>query len=256
MPYSNVAMNGSTSKTRKVQLSIPTIVLGTVALVALTVCATLSLTPSGGANSNTTQKLLVDPRTEVAESTQTTQNELSRRNALGSMAAAVAAFAPAAASAKAGTGAKFSVFGLLGDGSSPSEGAYGNDPAQKDAYSPYSPFNSRRGEEEYKPRDDLYLNRKLDVVKETEKRLTRIPGYVEKKKWSEVTTELTRYVYETRAAMNYLAGDDSAKKTAASEFFVAIEKITIACKLKDQAAASAAHTLATEKLAAYVKMVS
>lgn len=100
------------------------------------------------------------------------------------------------------------------------------------------------------------MNRKLGVVKETEKRLTRIPGYIEKKKWSEVTTELTRYVYETRAAMNYLAGDDSAKKAAASEFFVAIEKITIACKLKDQAAASAAHTLATEKLAAYVKMVS
>lgn len=172
------------------------------------------------------------------------------------MAAAVAALAPAAASAKPGAGAKFSVFGLIGDGSSPSEGAYGNDPAQKDAYSPYSPFNSRKGEEEYKPSDSLYSNRKLGVVKETEKRLTRIPAYIEKKKWSEVTTELTRYLYETRAAMNFLAGEDAAKKTAASDFFVAIEKINIACKLKDQEAAASAHALATEKLAAYIKQVS
>eukprot|EP00978_Attheya_sp_CCMP212_P047712 scaffold423098_cov59-Attheya_sp.AAC.1 len=66
------------------------------------------------------------------------QAESSRREAFGAAAAAAAAFLPVAANAAVGESPRFSVFGLIGDGTSYSEGAaYGTDQSTK-VYSPYS----------------------------------------------------------------------------------------------------------------------
>jgi len=68
------------------------------------------------------------------------QAENSRREALSSIAAAGAVFLPAAANAAAGESPRFSVFGLIGDGTSYSEGAaYGSDQSAP-VYSPYSVY--------------------------------------------------------------------------------------------------------------------
>merc|ERR1719393_605727 len=67
----------------------------------------------------------------------------SRREFAGKLAAGAAAMGAASAPANAayGEGTTFSIFGLLGNGDSYSEGAaYGSDQSES-VYSPYSPFS-------------------------------------------------------------------------------------------------------------------
>eukprot|EP00980_Cylindrotheca_fusiformis_P002871 scaffold674_cov126-Cylindrotheca_fusiformis.AAC.10 len=172
----------------------------------------------------------------------------SRREALAGIAAAGAALVPAAANAAAGESPRFSIFGLIGDGTSYSEGAaYGSDQSTK-VYSPYSVYGD--GENAlYKEGSSEYAARKKAVVEETKVRLNKIPAYLEKSKWYEVTNELDRYMYETRAAINYLAKSPEQKK-AAKDFYVAVENISNNARLKRKDATAAATSEAIAKLGA------
>ena len=102
---------------------------------------------------------------------------------------------------------------MIGDGTSYSEGAaYGSDQSSP-VYSPYSVYGEAGPDSLYKEGSDEYISRKKAVLAETKKRLTKIPAYVEKKKWFEVTDELSRYMYETRGAVRYLAKTKKQKGT-------------------------------------------
>eukprot|EP00584_Thalassiosira_punctigera_P006846 CAMPEP_0172525118 /NCGR_PEP_ID=MMETSP1067-20121228/122_1 /TAXON_ID=265564 ORGANISM="Thalassiosira punctigera, Strain Tpunct2005C2" /NCGR_SAMPLE_ID=MMETSP1067 /ASSEMBLY_ACC=CAM_ASM_000444 /LENGTH=210 /DNA_ID=CAMNT_0013308303 /DNA_START=90 /DNA_END=722 /DNA_ORIENTATION=- len=169
------------------------------------------------------------------------QAENSRREALSSIAAAGVALIPAAANAAAGESPRFSVFGVIGDGSSYSEGAaYGSDQSSA-LYSPYSVYGNVGGDALYKQGDSEEVSRKKGYIAESQKRLSKLPGYVDKKEWFNVKDELTRYMYETRGAVRGLAGTPEQKKIATA-FFQAIEETTLQATLKNQdkcAAASA-----------------
>jgi photosystem II oxygen-evolving enhancer protein 3 len=167
------------------------------------------------------------------------QPETSRRDALAKAAAAVVAFVPVAANAAAGESPRFSVFGLVGDGTSYSEGAaYGTDQSTP-LYSPYSVYGEVGKGSVYKENDPEYLARKKAILAESKKRLGRLPGYIEQKKWYEVKNELGRYMYETRGAVKGLA-QTPAQKEAATAFFKAIETTNISATLKKQDACASA----------------
>lgn len=175
----------------------------------------------------------------------------SRREALSTGVATVgAAFVPAIANAAVGESPRFSVFGLVGDGTSYSEGAaYGTDQSTP-LYSPYSVYGDRSEKSLYKE-DASVANKKKAVLAETKKRLSKLPAYIDKKAWFEVTTELDRYMYETRGATRFLAKTPAQKK-AATEFFKAIEKCDLAARRKDPAAAKAAAAATVSTLDAFV----
>lgn len=176
--------------------------------------------------------------------------EASRREALSAAGAAMGvAFVPFA-NAAAGESPRFSVFGLIGDGSAYSEGAaYGSDQSQQ-VYSPYSPYSPTGEKSLYKPNNPEYAARKKAVIAESRKRLQKLPAYIEKKKWFEVSDELTRYMYETRGAVRDLASTPAQKK-AATEFFKTIEKTDIAARRRNQEAAQTAATDSIAKLDAF-----
>lgn len=132
---------------------------------------------------------------------------------------------------------------MIGDGTSYSEGAaYGSDQSTK-TYSPYSVYGEKGI---YDPSQADYAARKKAVLAESKKRLERLPGYIEKKKWYEVRNELSRYMYETRGAVRGLASTPAQKK-AANAFFKAIEDTDNAARLKqqDRCAAGASASLST-----------
>lgn len=165
--------------------------------------------------------------------------ESSRREAFAGIAAAGAALVPVVANAAAGESPRFSVFGLLGDGSSYSEGAaYGTDQS-KPLYSPYSVYGEASSDSLYKAGSSEYVAKKKAVLAETKKRIQKLPAYAQKKKWFEVTDELSRYMYETRGAVTYLA-TSVQQKEAAADFFKAIEEVANAARLKKQDACLAA----------------
>lgn len=178
--------------------------------------------------------------------------EASRREAISAAGAALgAAFIPAAAQAAVGESPRFSIFGLIGDGTSYSEGAaYGTDQSEP-LYSPYSVYSEAGEKSLYKETDPAIAEKKKAVLAESRKRLAKLPGYVEKKKWFEVSDELTRYMYETRAAAKFLAKTPEQKK-AATEFFKSIEKADLFARRKNQAAAAAAAADTIPKLDAFV----
>jgi hypothetical protein len=173
--------------------------------------------------------------------------DASRREAISAAVAAGAAFVPAIANAAAGESPRFSVFGLIGDGTSYSEGAaYGSDQSSK-TYSPYSVYgNVGAPGTLYTPDNKDYATRKGAILSESKKRLAKLPGYIEKKKWYEVRNELARYMYETRGAVKGLASTPEQKK-AAQAFFKAIEECDGAARLKlqDKCAAAAAASVST-----------
>jgi hypothetical protein len=178
--------------------------------------------------------------------------EASRREALTTGAAAFgAAFLPAAANAAVGESPRFSVFGLVGDGTSYSEGAaYGTDQSSK-LYSPYSVYGeSGASDALYKADNPEYAGRSKAVLSETRKRLEKLPSYIEKKKWFEVTTELDRFMYETRGATKALSTTPAQKKKAVA-FYKAIEKTDLSARLKKQDACAAAAKDAVSTLDAF-----
>jgi photosystem II oxygen-evolving enhancer protein 3 len=181
------------------------------------------------------------PQANNARPSTAVQAENSRREALSSIAAAGVAILPAAANAAAGESPRFSVFGVIGDGGSYSEGAaYGTDQSSK-LYSPYSVYGEVGGDALFEKDNAGEVARKKGYIAESQKRLALLPGYVEKKQWFNVKDELTRYMYETRGAVRGLAKTPEQKKIAKS-FFQAIEEASLQATLKNQdkcAAASA-----------------
>lgn len=186
--------------------------------------------------------------------TSTALDAESRRAALGKAAAAAAAFIPAAANAAVGESPRFSVFGLIGDGTSYSEGAaYGSDQSVP-TYSPYSVYEPQSEKSLYKEDNPEFNARKLAVLVETRKRLELLPAYIERKEWFNVKTELTRYMYETRGAVRGLA-TTVQQKEAATAFFEAIEKTNTSATLKKQDACMAAAKDSVAKLDKFTSMV-
>jgi hypothetical protein len=162
---------------------------------------------------------------------------------------------PAAANAAAGESPRFSVFGLLGDGSSYSEGAaYGTDQS-KPLYSPYSVYSPASEASLYKQGIPEISDSKKAVLKETRVRLEKLPAYIEKKKWYEVTNELTRFMYETRGAVSFLA-KTPAQKEASKEFFLSIEATSGAARYKKQEACFAAAARSITTLDAFISTVN
>lgn len=174
------------------------------------------------------------PQANNARQSVAMQAENSRREALSSIAAAGAVFLPAAANAAAGESPRFSVFGLIGDGTSYSEGAaYGSDQAAA-VYSPYSVYGNVGSDDAlFKAGNSEEVARKKGFIQESQKRLSYLPGYVEKKQWFNVKDELTRYMYETRGAVRGLAKSDE-QKAIAKKFFQAIEEASLQATLKNQ----------------------
>merc|ERR1719438_371374 len=171
--------------------------------------------------------------------------ESSRRQAI---AAVGAAFVPVIANAAAGESPRFSVFGVIGDGTAYSEGgAYGSDQSSK-TFSPYSVYGAQSKDSLYvKGGDADYIARKKAILKESRNRLDRLPAYIEKKKWFEVKNELDRYMYETRGAVRGLA-KTFEQKEAADAFFKAIEKTNGSATYKNYDACMAAAKDSVVKL--------
>lgn len=91
----------------------------------------------------------------------------------------------------------------------------------------------------YKEDNPEYAARKKAILAESKKRLGRLDGYIQKKKWYEVKNELDRYMYETRGAVKGLA-KTTEQKAAAADFFKAIEQTNLNATLKKQDACEAA----------------
>lgn len=106
------------------------------------------------------------------------------------MAATVAVAAPVLA--KAGTGPKQNLFGVIGSEMELGGGS-SNYFAGPDTYSPYSPYG--KGEKAlYKEDDPFMLKVKIDVLKDSQKKIQAIPGFIKEKKWEEVRSLLTNKV--------------------------------------------------------------
>jgi len=103
----------------------------------------------------------------------------------------------------------------------------------------------------YKESDPAYASKKKAVLEETKKRVAKLPGYIEKKNWFEVSDELTRYMYETRGAMKFLAKTPEQKK-AATAFFKAIEKTDVNARRRNGDAAMAGASESAAKLDAFI----
>mmetsp|Transcript_23734 Transcript_23734/g.34007 ORF Transcript_23734/g.34007 Transcript_23734/m.34007 type:complete len:198 (-) Transcript_23734:281-874(-) len=178
-------------------------------------------------------------------------SQSSRREAINGIVAAGAAFVPVAANAAAGESPRFSVFGVIGDGTSYSEGAaYGSDQSTK-VYSPYSVYGEVGDGSVYNPTDPSVSARKKAILAETKVRLGKLDKYIARKEWFNVIDELNRYMYETRGAVRGLATTVQLKE-AATDFFQAIEATNLAARLKKQDACSAAAKDSIAKLDAFV----
>lgn len=118
----------------------------------------------------------------------------------GTVVGSVAVAAPALA--KSGTGAKQNWFGVVG-ADSKLGGGMSNYFAESDTDSPYSPYS--HGETGLYSADDgaFMLKVKIDVLKDTQKRLQTVPGFIEGKKWEEIRSLLTAKV-RLRASAVYL----------------------------------------------------
>lgn len=171
---------------------------------------------------------------------------------MAGIAAAGAALVPAIANAAAGESPRFSVFGLIGDGTSYSEGgAYGSDQKGK-TYSAYSVYGEAGEDSLYKPETEQYNTKKRAVLKETSTRLRKLDLYADKKQWPQVPMELSRYMYETRNAVSYLA-KSKEQKALAKKFYVQIEAASIAARQKkyDDLKTAIANSISTfDELAA------
>lgn len=111
----------------------------------------------------------------------------------GTVVGAVAVASPALA--KAGTGAKQNWFGVLGEDQNLG-GGMSNYFAESETYSPYSPY-SPGDDALYKKDDGSYMLKvKIDILKDSQKRLQTVPGFIEGKKWEEIRSLLTAKVHQ------------------------------------------------------------
>mmetsp|Transcript_42813 Transcript_42813/g.84123 ORF Transcript_42813/g.84123 Transcript_42813/m.84123 type:complete len:210 (+) Transcript_42813:83-712(+) len=191
------------------------------------------------------------PATDNAAST--VSLSATRRDSFAAFTAAVVA-APSIASAVAGDSPKFSVFGIIGDGKSMSEGAaYGSDQATR-VYSPYSVYDARSDKSVFKETDPGIPLRKKAIIAESRVRLTKIEPYIAKKQWFNVRDELTRYMYSLRDSMVYFT-TDAKTKAAAKKFFVSLEKLDISAKQRKGDVAEKARQECIVNLDAFIALI-
>ena len=105
----------------------------------------------------------------------------------GAVAASFAVAAPAVA--KSGTAAKQNYFGVLGADQNLG-GGMSNYFAESETYSPYSPYGTP-DKALYNEADPFMLKVKVDVLKDSQKRLQAVPAFIENKKWEEIRSLLT-----------------------------------------------------------------
>lgn len=117
--------------------------------------------------------------------------DFAKKFSAGVVAATVAAAAPVLA--KPGTGAKQNLFGALGADMSLGGGASNYWP-ESPTYSPYSPYGTGEGALADKDDGSFMLKVKLDILKDSQKRIATIPKFIEGKKWEEVRSLLTAKV--------------------------------------------------------------
>lgn len=111
----------------------------------------------------------------------------------GTVAATAAAAAPALA--KPGTGAKQNWFGVFGVDQELG-GGLSNYFAESETYSPYSPYGTP-DKALYQSEDQAYMLKvKIDILKDSQKRLQTVPKFIEGKKWEEIRSLLTAKVME------------------------------------------------------------
>lgn len=130
-----------------------------------------------------------------------------------------------------------------------SEGAaYGSDQSQGN-FSPYSPYSAKSENSLYNKVDDKPFYKK--IVAESKSRLPLYQKYIDRKQWSEVTTQSTRYLYSLRKAMNGLSVGNEKAETAKVAFYQSLEALTYSCRTKDQVAAQKAYDDAKANFAAF-----
>ncbi|CAM9387996.1 unnamed protein product [Laminaria digitata] len=170
----------------------------------------------------------------------------------GTVAASVAVAAPALA--KPGTGAKQNWFGVVGADSGLG-GGMSNYFAESDTDSPYSPYS--HGESGLYSTDDgaFMLKVKIDVLKDTQKRLQTVPGFIEGKKWEEIRSLLTAKAYSLRDSMNTLAADKPMAANVAKIFYRDIEQLTVYARQKNGPAALKAYNDAQTHLTKYLSLI-
>lgn len=165
---------------------------------------------------------------------------------------------PVAANAATGESPRISIFGVIGDTDAFSEGAaYGTDQSAP-TYSPYSVYGETQAggnaDALYDPSSQQYADNKKAILAETQKRVAKIPGYIEKKQWFNVEDEMVRYMYETRAAIRTLAKTRDQKQMATA-FFKAMEATDLASKRHNAEECSAAHAKMSEALDTFAASV-
>ena len=133
-----------------------------------------------------------------------------------------------------------------------SEGAAFGTDQNAPIYSPYS---------QYSPVSEMSLSNSVDntafykeIVSNSEKRLPNYQGYIENKRWLEIKTENTRYLYSLRKAMNGLATTASAK-AAAKKVFLDLEELTYGSTTKNQEKCEKAYAALKTDFADYKKQV-
>eukprot|EP00903_Cladosiphon_okamuranus_P008024 g7741.t1 len=170
----------------------------------------------------------------------------------GTVAATAAVAAPALA--KAGTGAKQNYFGVIGSDQELG-GGLSNYFAESDTYSPYSPY-SKGDNALYKTSDQAFMTKvKIDILKDSQKRLQTVPGFIEGKKWEEIRSLLTAKAYSLRDAMNTLAADKPQAAGVAKVFYRDIEQLTVYARQKNGPACTKAYNDAQEHLTKYLSLI-
>lgn len=99
----------------------------------------------------------------------------------------------APALAKPGTAAKQNYFGVIG-ADQKLGGGLSNYFAESETYSPYSPYGSP-DKALYKTDDQSFMLKvKVDILKDSQKRLQSVPAFIENRKWEEIRSLLTAKV--------------------------------------------------------------
>ncbi|CAM9455127.1 unnamed protein product [Discosporangium mesarthrocarpum] len=168
--------------------------------------------------------------------------------------AAAATFAAASPALAKGKGPKQNLFGVVGSDMEIGGGA-SSYAAGTDTYSAYSPYSEPSKSLFANSSQDYMLKVKIDILKDSQKKLEAIPAFIEDKKWEEVRSMLTGKAYSLRNAMNSLAEGKPEAAKAAKTFFKDIEQISVNSARKDQAGASAAYSKSQEDLKKYLELL-
>jgi hypothetical protein len=149
------------------------------------------------------------------------------------------------------------LFGVLGWGGKGTDGVGGGGMSspysETPTYSPYSPYSATGLDTAaYKGVNDEMTKNYIAVLKDCQRRFEKIPNYLAKKQWSEVTTELTRKAYVLRASMNALSAKSPDGAKAAKAYYRDLEEITVAAQRKQGDKAQAAYTKSVDDLNAFL----